>query len=239
MASDDIIVPQYSDDDIKSLNFRDHIQTRPGMYIGRLGNGDHQDDGIYVLLKEVIDNSIDEFTVGAGKKIDVTVDDEGGVRVRDYGRGIPLDSVVACVSKENTGAKFVIGSDGKPSPFACSIGLNGVGLKAVNFLSASFIVTSRRDGKSNCAEFKDGKLVSEKRGTTDEASGTEVYFKPSERFFPGYHFDMKHILPRKMANYAWLNCGLTLTLNGERYYSRRGLLDLLDSKIDEIGRAHV
>ena len=233
MASDDIIVPQYSDDDIKSLNFRDHIQTRPGMYIGRLGNGDHQDDGIYVLLKEVIDNSIDEFTVGAGKKIDVTVDDEGGVRVRDYGRGIPLDSVVACVSKENTGAKFVIGSDGKPSPFACSIGLNGVGLKAVNFLSSSFIVTSRRDGKSNCAEFKDGKLVSERRGTTDEASGTEVYFKPSERFFPGYHFDMKHILPRKMANYAWLNCGLTLTLNGERYYSRRGLLDLLDSKIDE------
>ena len=132
------IIPSYSADDILTVDSLEHIQLRPGMYIGRLGNGEHADDGIYVLLKEVIDNSIDEFTVGAGKKIDITVDDAGNATVRDYGRGIPLEKVVACVSQINTGGKFVSGADGKPSPFACSIGLNGVGLKAVNALSERF-----------------------------------------------------------------------------------------------------
>lgn len=227
------VIPEYSDKDIKTLNSLEHIQARPGMYIGRLGNGEHADDGIYVLLKEVIDNSVDEFTVNAGKKIEVTVDDTGLVRVRDYGRGIPLASVVACVSQINTGGKFVTGTDGKPSPFACSIGLNGVGLKAVNALSESFTVISRRDGKSNTVVFENGVLKSEQMGATDEPNGTEIIFRPSPKIFPGYKFDTKHILPRRMSNYAWLNNGLALIFNGERYYSRRGLLDLLDSKIGD------
>ncbi len=223
----------YTDADIKSLDSLEHIQTRPGMYIGRLGKGDHPDDGIYVLLKEVIDNAIDEFTVGCGKNIDITIDETGFVTVRDYGRGIPLDSVVACVSKINTGGKFVTGRDGKPAPFACSIGLNGVGLKAVNALASEFTVISRREGKSMTAIFRDGKLVSHRKASCKEPSGTEISFRPSQRFFPDFQFDLKHILPRKLSNYAWLNTGLVLTLNGERYSSRRGLLDLLDSKLND------
>ncbi len=226
-------IPKYGDDDIKTLDFMEHIRTRPGMYIGRLGNGEHQDDGIYVLLKEVIDNSVDEFTVGSGKKIEVTVEEDGTASVRDYGRGIPLDSVVACVSKMNTGGKFNTGADGRPAPFACSIGLNGVGLKAVNALSDSFIVTSRREGKYCRAEFSNGVLVAEKRGESDEPAGTEIKFHPSEKLFTGFHFDTRHILPRRMSNYAWLNSGLAIIFNGERYYSRRGLLDLLESKVNE------
>ena len=139
----------YTDADIKTLSSLEHIRSRPGMYIGRLGNGEHQDDGIYILLKEVIDNSIDEFTSGFGKKIEVDVKEDGSVHVRDYGRGIPLDSVIACVSQINTGGKF--SSDTENRPFAFSIGLNGVGLKAVNALSDVFTVTSRRDGKSMTA----------------------------------------------------------------------------------------
>jgi len=227
------VIPSYGDDDIRTLDSLEHIQARPGMYIGRFGNGEHPDDGIYVLLKEVIDNSVDEFIVGAGKKIDITVDETGLATVRDYGRGIPLDSVVPCVSRINTGGKFSTGKDGKPSPFACSIGLNGIGLKAVNALSELFIVSSNRDGKSNCATFKNGILESEKRGKTDEPNGTQIAFRPSTKFFPDFKFDMKHILARRMSNYAWLNVGLSLTLNGDRYYSRRGLLDLLDSKIGD------
>ena len=226
-------VSNYTDADIKSLDSLEHIQMRPGMYIGRLGKGDHPDDGIYVLLKEVIDNAIDEFTVGCGKNIDITIDETGLATVRDYGRGIPLDSVVACVSKINTGGKFVTGSDGKPAPFACSIGLNGVGLKAVNALSSEFTVISRRDGKSSTAIFRDGKLQSHRKVSCKEPSGTEISFRPSQRFFPDFQFDLKHILPRKLSNYAWLNTGLVLTLNGERYSSRRGLLDLLDSKLSD------
>lgn len=227
------ITPQYGDEDIKTLDSLEHIQARPGMYIGRLGNGEHADDGIYILLKEVIDNSIDEFTVGAGKKIEITIDGNGMAKVRDYGRGIPLDSVVACVSKINTGGKFVTGSDGKPSPFACSIGLNGVGLKAVNALSEYFRVVSRRDGKTSTAIFENGILSKDERGTTEEPNGTEITFKPSNKFFPGFKFDLTHIIPKRISNYAWLNSGLSLYLNGERYYSKRGLLDLLESRIGD------
>ena len=233
MAEENVIVPSYNDDDIRTLDSLEHIQARPGMYIGRQGNGSHPDDGIYVLLKEVIDNGIDEFIVGAGKKIEVTIGEDGTARVRDYGRGIPLGKVVECVSKINTGGKFVKGKDGKPAPFACSIGLNGVGLKAVNALSETFTVISRRDGQMCRADFAMGKLQGEKSGTTDEPNGTEIIFKPSNKFFPNFHFEMKHILPRRMSNYAWLNVGLSLYLNGDRYYSRRGLLDMLDAKINK------
>ncbi len=227
------IVPSYSADDILSVDSLEHIQLRPGMYIGRLGNGEHADDGIYVLLKEVIDNSIDEFTIGAGKKIDITVDEAGNASVRDYGRGIPLEKIVACVSQINTGAKFVTGTDGKPSPFACSIGLNGVGLKAVNALSERFEVQSVREGHFARAIFENGVLKKEEKGDIDEPNGTLIKFRPSGKFFPNYHFDTKHILPRRMSNYAWLNIGLALNFNGERFFSRRGLLDLLESKIGE------
>lgn len=227
------IIPQYGEDDIKTLDSLEHIQARPGMYIGRLGNGEHADDGIYILLKEVIDNSVDEYTVGAGKKVDVSIDGNGNVKVRDYGRGIPLEKVVACVSRINTGGKFVSGSDGKPAPFACSIGLNGVGLKAVNALSDFFEVTSRRDGKTSHARFENGVLVKDERGETDEPNGTEISFHPSPKFFPDFHYDLAHILPRRMSNYAWLNSGLTIMFNGDRFYSRRGLLDLLESKIGD------
>ena len=142
---------RYDDSSIKTLSSLEHIRTRPGMYIGRLGNGDHQDDGIYVLLKEVIDNSVDEFMAGTGRKVEVRLEEGGEVTVRDYGRGIPLDSVVACVSQINTGGKFNVGDDGQPRAFACSIGLNGVGLKAVNALSSRFRVVSRRGGASMTA----------------------------------------------------------------------------------------
>ncbi len=231
--SENKIIPEYNADDIRTLDSLEHIQARPGMYIGRLGNGEHPDDGIYVLLKEVIDNSIDEFTVGSGKKIEVNIDETGLVRVRDYGRGIPLEKVVDCVSKINTGGKFVSGSDGKPSPFACSIGLNGVGLKAVNALSETFVITSRRNGAYTTARFDHGVLQKEENGKTEEENGTEVIFRPAQKFFPDFHFDLKHIVPRRMSNYAWLNSGLTLLFNGERFFSRRGLLDLLESKIDK------
>lgn len=220
----------YTDDDIKTLSSLEHIRARPGMYIGRLGNGEHQDDGIYILLKEVIDNSIDEFTSGFGKKIEISISDEGLVNVRDYGRGIPLDSVIACVSKINTGGKF--STDLKNRPFAFSIGLNGVGLKAVNALSDIFTVISRRGGKSMTAIFKEGVLQKSEMGTTQEPDGTEVSFIPAISVFPGFRFDPKH-LRRRMQNYAWLNSGLTLLLNNERFYSRKGLLDLLDSKLEE------
>ncbi len=199
------------------------------MYIGRLGNGDHPDDGIYVLLKEVIDNSVDEFMAGVGRRIEITIAENQTVTVRDYGRGIPLNRVVDCVSKINTGGKFATGEDGKPRPFAISIGLNGVGLKAVNALSQHFTVISRRDGKAVRAVFEQGVLKAEERFDCDEPSGTEVSFLPSEKYFHGFHFDMKH-LRRRMQHYVWLNSGLSISLNGEKFFSRKGLLDLLADK---------
>ena len=226
-------VPQtplkYDESSIKTLSSLEHIRTRPGMYIGRLGNGEHQDDGIYVLLKEVIDNSVDEFSSGSGRKIEVKVQEDGQVTVRDYGRGIPLDSVVACVSQINTGGKFNAGDDGQPRAFACSIGLNGVGLKAVNALSEYFTVVSRRGGASMTVQFENGVLKKKQKGKTAEPDGTEVTFKPSAEVFPGFHFEMK-FLRRRMQHYAWLNTGLSLMLNNERFFSRKGLLDLLETK---------
>ena len=222
----------YEADDIKTLDSLEHIQTRPGMYIGRLGNGEHPDDGIYVLLKEVIDNSVDEFTNGFGKRIDIRIEEGRRVSIRDYGRGIPLPKVVDCVSRINTGAKFATGDDGKPRPFAYAIGLNGVGLKAVNALSDEFTVVSRRDGKSVRAVFAYGRLVERQEEGTDEPSGTEVIFLPSEKHFSDFHFEEKFIR-RRLWNYAYLNSGLSLYLNDERFYSRHGLLDLLNEKVED------
>lgn len=218
----------YDDDSIKSLNPLEHIRMRPGMYIGKLGNGEHNDDGIYVLFKEVIDNSIDEFSTGNGDRIDIAID-ESSVRVRDYGRGIPLSKVIDCVSKINTGGKFDVGADGKAKAFSCSIGLNGIGLKAVNALSDEFEVISRRDGKQFRALFKLGKLKNKAENETTEPNGTEIVFRPSGDIFKGYHFEEKFI-KKRLQNYAWLNTGLHLMLNGEEFYSENGLIDLLDDR---------
>jgi len=223
---------RYDAEDIKTLDSLEHIQARPGMYIGRLGNGDHPDDGIYVLLKEVLDNSVDEFTNGFGKRIDIRVEDQRRAVVRDYGRGIPLSKVVDCVSRINTGAKFATGEDGKPRPFAYSIGLNGVGLKAVNALSDEFTVRSCRDGSFVRAVFRYGELVDCEEGATEDVTGTEVCFQPSEKHFADFHFEPKY-LNRRLWNYAYLNSGLSLYMNEERFYSRHGLLDLLREKVEE------
>jgi len=228
---DPIHEEEYGSETIKTLNPREHVRSRPGMYIGRLGNGDHHDDGIYVLLKEVIDNCVDEFVMGSGRKIEVTITEEGTVTVRDFGRGIPLDKVTDCASKINTGGKFITGKDGVKRPFSSSIGLNGVGLKAVNFLSEEFRITSWRGGKSVTSHFAEGFFVSEESSDSDQPNGTEVQFRPSHEIFPDYHFDAKYVR-RRMQHYSWLNSGLSLICNGERFYSRRGLLDLLDSKLE-------
>lgn len=218
-------VPVYDESKIKTLSSLEHIRTRPGMYIGRLGNGSHPDDGIYILLKEVLDNSIDEFIMGVGRKIELDLAPDGAVRVRDYGRGIPLGKVVDCVSQINTGAKY------NDDVFQFSVGLNGVGLKAVNALSSHFTVTSRRGGEYVRAEFQAGTFKEKKKGKTEDPDGTEVVFMPDPAFFPGFKFDEK-IIRRRMWIYAWLNSGLTLLWNGEKFYSRNGLLDLLEEKVN-------
>jgi DNA gyrase/topoisomerase IV subunit B len=215
----------YDESKIRTLSSLEHIQARPGMYIGRLGNGDDPDDGIYVLLKEVVDNSVDEFIMGHGKKIDISFAEEGFVRVRDYGRGIPLGKVVECVSRINTGGKY------NDDVFQFSVGLNGVGLKAVNALSSSFVVTSCREGKFKRATFADGVLLSEEDGDTDEPNGTEITFCPGAQYFGEYHFD-DSLIRRRLASYAYLNTGLSLYFNGERFFSKNGLRDLLDDKVD-------
>ncbi|MBO7741134.1 MAG: type IIA DNA topoisomerase subunit B [Victivallales bacterium] len=228
----DILAPvqagEYDSDAIHHLEPREHVRMRPGMYIGRQGNGEHNDDGIYVLLKEVVDNSVDEFLMGQGRRISVQVAEDGTVTARDYGRGIPLDKVKDCVSQINTGGKFV--KDGQ-GVFSSSIGMNGVGLKAVNFLSQEFTATSFRGGKFTRATFSEGLFISEESGTTEEADGTMITFRPSQDIFPGYHFEKK-FLHRRMQHYAWLNAGLSLECNGEKFYSRRGLLDLLENKLE-------
>ena len=216
----------YDENKVKTLSSLEHIRTRPGMYVGRLGNGSHPDDGIYVLLKEVVDNSVDEFIMGCGKRIEVSVSPEGQAQVRDYGRGIPLGSVIACVSQINTGAKY------NTDVFQYSVGLNGVGLKAVNALSGHFEVRSVRDGRFKRAVFSGGVLVAEEEGRIDEADGTLVAFVPDPSLFPGFRFDDK-IVRRRMLNYAYLNSGLTLSYNGEKFVSRNGLLDLLNEKLGE------
>ncbi len=216
---------EYNEASIKSLDWREHIRLRPGMYIGKLGDGTSKDDGIYVLVKEVIDNSIDEHMMGHGKVIDVTITDQRVV-VRDYGRGIPLGKVVDVVSKINTGAKYDSGA------FQKSVGLNGVGTKAVNALSNYFKVQAFREGKTKMAEFKKGVLTLDARETkTNEKNGTLVEFEPDNTMFKHYHF-IPEYLDDLMWNYAFLNAGLTINYNGRKFYSKDGLLDLLKQKSD-------
>ena len=218
----------YNDDSIVHLEDMEHIRLRPGMYIGKLGDGSSHDDGIYVLIKEVIDNSIDEFTSGYGKKIEVKINfGERRVSIRDYGRGIPLGKLVEAVSKLNTGAKY----DSKV--FQKSVGLNGVGTKAVNALSSYFKVQSFREGKTRIAEFCDGKLTNDSgiiADTTGAETGTLVEFVPDSKLFGNYHFISEYV-ERRIWNYAYLNHGLTLYYNDKRYYSKNGLLDLLENNL--------
>lgn len=216
---------EYTEASIKSLDWREHIRLRPGMYIGKLGDGSSKDDGIYVLVKEVVDNSIDEHMMGFGKTIDVKITDKT-VTVRDYGRGIPLGKVVEVVSKINTGAKYDTGA------FQKSVGLNGVGTKAVNALSNYFKVQAFRDGQTKMAEFKKGILVNDpKISKTNERNGTLVVFEPDNTMFKNYHF-IPEYLEDLMWNYAFLNAGLTINFNGKKFYSKDGLLDLLKQKAD-------
>ena len=211
----------YTDDAIQTLKWNEHIRRRPGMYIGKLGDGTHAEDGIYVLIKEVIDNSIDEFNMGVGKQIDITLTEEGTVTVRDYGRGIPLGKVKEVASEINTGGKF----DDKN--FKKSVGLNGVGLKAVNALSRYCTVASVRDGLKVTVEFEKGDLVSQSEPEpTREPNGTMVRFTPDNDLFRGFHFNPETI-EMMVNNYTYLNVGLLLMFNGKRYHSRNGLLDLL------------
>ena len=216
----EVEVVNYSEDDIRTLDWKEHIRRRPGMYIGKLGDGSNFDDGIYVLIKEVLDNGIDEFMMGFGKQITLDVVD-GTVTVRDYGRGIPLGKVVDVSSKMNTGAKY----DSKS--FKKSVGLNGVGIKAVNALSTEFFIRSVRDGQSKSVRYACGNIVEESDiEPTEDANGTLVRFTPDPSIFRDYKFQDKYIVPL-VKNYTYLNTGLALIYNGKRYYSRGGLLDLL------------
>ncbi|MGL4361572.1 MAG: DNA topoisomerase IV subunit B [Sediminibacterium sp.] len=221
--ADEKQVIKYDEDSIRSLDWREHIRLRPGMYIGKLGDGAAADDGIYVLIKEVIDNCIDEYTMGYGKHVDLSIEGKS-VRVRDYGRGIPLGKVVDVVSKINTGAKY----DSKA--FQKSVGLNGVGTKAVNALSNYFKVTAYRDGKEKTAEFEKGVLIKEHKETaTKEPNGTEVYFTPDDSVFRNFHY-IHEYLENQIWNYCYLNAGLAINFNGKKYLSKHGLLDLLQRK---------
>lgn len=216
----------YTEDSIQSLDWKQHIRLRPGMYIGKLGDGSSPDDGIYVLIKEVIDNAIDEYTMGYGKSVDLSIEDKV-VTVRDYGRGIPLGKVVDVVSKINTGAKY----DSKA--FQKAVGLNGVGTKAVNALSASFKVSAFREGKEKTADFSRGELVKEyKESKTEQPNGTLVSFTPDESVFKGYRF-IYDFIENQLWNYAFLNAGLKINFNGKSFLSKNGLLDLLQRKTNE------
>ncbi|HPH36604.1 MAG TPA: DNA topoisomerase IV subunit B [Sediminibacterium sp.] len=222
MAEDKNLV-RYDEDSIRSLDWKEHIRLRPGMYIGKLGDGSAADDGIYVLIKEVIDNCIDEYTMGHGKQVELTIEGKT-VTVRDYGRGIPLGKVIDVVSKINTGAKY----DSKA--FQKSVGLNGVGTKAVNALSSHFLVTSFREGKCKTAEFEKGELVKDhKEIKTDEPNGTLVVFTPDDTVFRNFHF-IHEYLDNQLWNYCYLNAGLAMHFNGKKYVSKNGLLDLLQRK---------
>ena len=211
---------QYTEDNIRSLDWKEHIRMRPGMYIGKLGDGSSADDGIYILLKEVIDNCIDEFVMGAGKTIEIVIKDSE-VRVRDYGRGIPLGKVVDVVSKMNTGGKY------DSRAFKKSVGLNGVGTKAVNALSNYFKVESIRDGQAKTAEFKAGNLVNEELADSTKRKGTQVSFIPDESIFKKYKYRNEYV-ERMLKNYVYLNPGLTIVFNGEKFHSENGLKDLLE-----------
>lgn len=214
---------KYTEDEIKSLDWREHIRLRPGMYIGKLGDGASADDGIYVLLKEVIDNSIDEYAMGYGRQIDVVLKD-GEIMVRDFGRGIPLGKVVDVVSKINTGAKY------DSTAFKKSVGLNGVGTKAVNALSEFFKVTAVREGQMKSAEFQFGNLKNESKvEPTKEENGTIIHFKPDNGLFRNYRY-LPEYMEQQLWNYAYLNAGLKINFNGKQFLSKHGLLDLLQKK---------
>ena len=216
---------EYSEDLVRSLDWNEHIQTRPGMYIGKLGDGSSQDDGIYVLIKEVIDNSIDEFVMGFGKKIEVTIND-GKVTIRDYGRGIPLGKVIDCVAKINTGAKY----DSKV--FKKSVGLNGVGAKAVNALSNYFMAQSVREGITKVVDFSHGELTHNyPESETGEKNGTIISFTPATKYFGNFHFIPEYV-EKLLWNYVFLNNGLSITYNGERFFAKNGLHDLLERYIN-------
>ncbi|WP_321425373.1 DNA topoisomerase IV subunit B [uncultured Bacteroides sp.] len=217
-------VAEYTEENIRTLDWKEHIRRRPGMYIGKLGDGSHADDGIYVLLKEAMDNSIDEFMMGFGKTIEVTVAD-GKVLVRDHGRGIPLGKVIDVSSKMNTGGKY----DSKA--FKKSVGLNGVGIKAVNALSSYFKVSSFREGEEKTAEFERGYIVNDYPIVeTDSDNGTLTEFIPDDTIFKDYHYEKEHIEPL-LKNYVFLNSGLTIIFNGKRFNSRNGLVDLLNENM--------
>ena len=214
----------YDDEDIKTLDWKEHIRRRPGMYIGKLGDGSHADDGIYVLLKEVLDNSIDEYMMGFGKSIDVTIE-EGCVTVRDHGRGVPLGKVVDVSSKMNTGAKY----DSKA--FKKSVGLNGVGIKAVNALSRYFRITSCRDGECKRVIYSKAVITEEAEiEPTDQPNGTEVQFIPDGEIFKAYQYKEEYV-ENLLKNYVFLNSGLTILYNGKKFYSRNGLVDLLNENM--------
>ncbi len=218
---------QYDESSVQTLDALAHIRLRPGMYIGRLGDGSHPDDGVYVMLKEIIDNSVDEFIMKHGKKITIELDEETGkVSVRDHGRGIPLGKVVDCVSQINTGAKY------NDDVFQFSVGLNGVGTKAVNALSSYFFVRSHRDGQYKEARFEQGRIKDEKGGTTKEPNGTYIEFIPDPEIFKKCRIQKEFVLKR-LWHYAYLNTGLTLYYNGEAIESKHGLLDLLNEEVTE------
>ncbi len=218
----------YSEEHIKTLEWREHIRLRPGMYIGKLGDGSSHDDGIYVLLKEVIDNSVDEYMMGFGKKIDVTINGKE-VRVRDYGRGIPLGKVTDAVSRMNTGAKY----DSKA--FKKSVGLNGVGVKAVNALSSRFVIRSIRDGQLKVCEFEHGITVKDHPiRPTSEENGVEVIFQPDEEMFGNYYYISEYV-DSMLKNYVYLNSGLVINFNGNKFFSKNGLVDLLNENMSREG----
>jgi topoisomerase-4 subunit B len=217
---------EYTEESIRSLDWKEHIRIRPGMYVGKLGDGSSPDDGIYVMVKEVLDNSIDEHMMGYGKTVEITVEQKT-VSIRDYGRGIPLGKVIDAVSKINTGAKY----DSKT--FQKTVGLNGVGTKAVNALSQQFRVTAYRDGREKSADFARGELIKEFRETkTDQPNGTRVVFMPDESIFKNFHF-FAEFLENQLWNYCYLNAGLVLQFNGKRYLSKDGLRDLLQRRTNE------
>lgn len=217
---------KYTEDNIRSLDWKEHIRMRPGMYIGKLGNGTSSDDGIYILFKEIIDNSIDEYMMGAGKKIEIKLTEDWLLSIRDYGRGIPLSKVVDCVSKINTGGKYDSGA------FQKTVGLNGVGTKAVNALSTHFTAISYRNGKKKVATFSQGNLLEEsKLVPTDEENGTYMEFRPDASIFKNYKFNRQYIEDR-IWDYAYLNAGLRIILNGKTFVSKNGLLDLLKKRVD-------
>ena len=216
----------YTDDNIRTLEGVEHIRKRPGMYIGRLGDGKNPSDGIYVLLKEVVDNSIDEFSAGFGKQIDITIEDLKTVTIRDYGRGIPLGSVIKAVSKLNTGAKF------DNAVFKKSVGLNGVGTKAVNALSSSFYIGSHRDGECSWARFERGELKESGNEATSAKNGTLVTFTPDDLMFGNFSYNLDYV-ETMVKNYSYLKTGLTLVFNGVKYKSENGLLDLVNENLSE------